>query len=166
MTCLADSWPWWRSRVRFARGVKGRLLHASCAPFLAGRRIDDLALKAFNLVLLLPPWAIGRVTRAADVAETAASHPALIAIFDRGIGRRFVAAHSHPEQLHECGDWTGLKAEQATIGGGGKRLSVCGQCHQSAAGQYRAAGLSIHDRSGTSSWVTAFWQKCLPPRLE
>jgi hypothetical protein len=72
------------------------------------------AVKAFNIVLLLP-WLI-------------AVFPALKGLLRRPLASAAVAvlvlfASMAPTALlnyRQCGDWTGLKVEQATIGGGGK----------------------------------------------
>ncbi len=73
------------------------------------------AAKAFNIVLLLP-WALAVL-------------PALPSLWRRYRSPRSPWFSSPPGlsilptailNLHECGDWTGLKAEHAVIGGGGK----------------------------------------------
>jgi len=72
--------------------------------------------KAFNLILLLP-WAIAALPAALLLRRRPAASLAVIV---------FAALASMlPTAVlnwHECGDWTGLKAEEATIGGGGKPM--------------------------------------------
>ena len=74
------------------------------------------ALKAFNLVLLLP-WALA----ALPALPTLRRRPAMaLIVMLVALGASLLPTAIL--NIHECGDWTGLKAEQATIGGGGKGL--------------------------------------------
>ena len=74
------------------------------------------AVKAFNLVLLLP-WALAALPALPMLRRRPAM--ALIAIFVAAGASLLPTAILN---IHECGDWTGLKAEQATLGGSGKGL--------------------------------------------
>jgi hypothetical protein len=72
------------------------------------------AVKAFNLVLLLP-WALA----ALPALPALRRRPVMsLVVILAAVGASLVPTAIL--NLHECGDWTGLKAEQATIGGSGK----------------------------------------------
>jgi len=72
------------------------------------------AVKAFNIILLFP-WAVA----ALPATRLLLRRPALslVVILFASLASMLPTACLN---WHECGDWTGLKAEQATIGGGGK----------------------------------------------
>ncbi|HEV2692221.1 MAG TPA: hypothetical protein VG347_04940 [Verrucomicrobiae bacterium] len=74
------------------------------------------AAKAFNIILLLP-WVIA----ALPACRLLLRRPAisLVVIIFAAQASMLPTAYLN---WHECHDWTGLKAEQATIGGGGKLL--------------------------------------------
>lgn len=72
--------------------------------------------KAFNIILLLP-WAVA-ILPAATLAlrrPVATVAVALLALLASMVPTAYL-------NWHQCGDWTGLKVEQATIGGGSKLL--------------------------------------------
>ena len=72
------------------------------------------AAKAFNIVLLLP-WALAALPAVPTLWRRPVASFAVI-LFAAGASIVPTAILN----VHECGDWTGLKAEQAVIGGGGK----------------------------------------------
>ena len=72
------------------------------------------AAKAYNILLLLP-WAV-----AALPAFKVLSRRPLVTIMVILIAAGASIMPTAMLNINYCGDWTGLKAEQATIGGGGK----------------------------------------------
>ncbi len=88
--------------------------HASCLWTSGLAAALMTAAKAFNILLLLP-WAVAALPSTRVLLRRPLAS-GLVILFATGAS----IAPTALLNLKYCGDWTGLKAEQPTIGGGGK----------------------------------------------